>query len=157
MQRTYTAFILTLLPSIAAGQGGGSNRSPGTPPDIEITGLTAVRVGAPARLCPGPDNTVRVVVEARGLTVRAIPLRLSLVLPDGPPNGTLVAEGSVSVASGHASTFTFLHVEVPVRLRGRGAKLIARANADQLIPEQDLANDARQLDVDAATDWRCRR
>lgn len=157
MQRTSTAFILTLLPSIAAGQGGGSNRSPRTPPDIEITGLTAVRGGAPARLCPGPDNTVRVAVETRGLTVRAIPLRLSLVLPEGPPSGVLVAEGSVSAAPGHASTFTFLHVEVPARLRGRGAKLIARANADQLIPEQDLANDARQLDVDAATDWRCRR
>lgn len=156
MQRIWAAFFLTLLPAVAIGQGRArADSSPGRP-DIEITAILPVRGGASARLCPGGENEVRVVLSTRGLTVHTVPLRLSLVLPDGPPAGSLIAEGSASINSGQAGTFTFLHVDIPSRIRGRGAKLVVRANADQGIPEQNLANDVRQLDVDRSTDWSCR-
>ena len=157
MQRIGTAIILTLLPGLAGGQGRRSAGLSPARPDIEVRELEPIHSGRVGRLCPGADNSVRVILGATGIGVRQIPVRLALVLPAGPPSGTLIAEGTASLTPGHSGTFTFLHVEIPRRIRGRGAKLVVRANADQEIAEQNLANDVRQLDVDGSTDWSCRR
>jgi hypothetical protein len=157
MQRIPTAILLTLLPGMLVGQRGRLAGPPSGPADIAVTGLIPIRAGASARLCPGTENAVRVTLSATNVAVRAIPLRLALVLPDGPPGGTLIAEGTASLTPGHPGTFTFLHVEIPSRIRGRGAKLVVRANTDQGIAEPNLANDVRQLDVDRSTDWSCQR
>lgn len=157
MQRIRTAILLTVLPVALAGQSVQRAGAGSDPVDIEVTELAPVRSGQSSRLCPGSQNAVRVTLSSTGAGARQVPLRLALVLPDGPPNGTLIAEGTASLTPDHPVTFTFLHVEIPPRLRGRGAKLVVRANADQQIPEQNLANDVRQLDVDRATDWNCRR
>ena len=156
MQRIRTAILLTLFPVGLPGQNGRQAGPTPPPADIAVTELVPVHAGAPARLCSGSGNAVRVTLTATNSAARAIPLRLALVLPEGPPSGTLIAEGMASLTPGHAGTFTFLHVEIPPRLRGRGAKLVVRANADQGIAEENLANDVRQLDVDRATDWTCR-
>ena len=156
MQRSWPAFLLTLAPAAAIAQVGRQAGSPRSPADIAITALVPVSAAGSARLCPGAGNSLRVVLSAHGVAVHAVPLRLSLLLPDGPPAGVLIAEGSASVRPDQPTTFTFLHVEVPERIRGRGATLVVRANADQGIGEQDLANDVRQLDIDRSTDWSCR-
>jgi hypothetical protein len=56
-----------------------------------------------------------------------------------------------------ATTFTFLHVELPERLRGRGALLVVRLTSDRSIAETDSTNNKRELGFDGATDWACRR
>ena len=66
-----------------------------------------------------------------------------------------MAEGSVMLRTDGVTTFTFLHIEVAERLRGRGARLVARANQDGLIPEQDFSNNGRELLLDTHTDWNC--
>jgi hypothetical protein len=156
MQRIRTAILLTLLPAAVLGQGGQQPDSGSGPPDIEVTELVPVRSGVSARLCSGSHNAVRVSLRTTWVGIRQVPVRLALVLPDGPPSGTLIAEGTASLTPDHRGTFTFADVEIPPRLRGRGAKLVVRANAGQEIPEQNLANDVRQLDVDRSTDWSCR-
>ena len=157
MQRIRAAIILTLLPGLAVGQGSRSAGPSPPPPDVEVRELEPIHSGAVGRLCPGTDNSLRVILGTTGIGVRQVPVRLALVLPDGPPSGTLIAEGTATLTPGHSGTFTFLHVEIPRRIRGRGAKLVVRANADQEIAEQNLANDVRQIDVDGSTDWSCRR
>jgi hypothetical protein len=118
--------------------------------------LVALRDGSPRRFCPGARNGARVVVSNDGdAPGRTIPVQLQLVLPGTPP-GTLLAEGSVIFDAGaRLATFTFLNVEIPARLRGRGARLVARVNADRTVPERDLADNTVALDVDASTDWGC--
>lgn len=153
MQRIYAVFFLTLFAPATIAQERSSG--PAEKPDVEVSELSPVHDAAPARFCVGANNQVRVTVLAHHLAARPIPLRLSLVLPDGPPAGALIAEGSITVAPDRSATFTFLHVEVLERLRGRGAKIVVRANGDQVIAEQNLANNVRQLDLDAATDWDC--
>jgi hypothetical protein len=137
VKRTALLFLLTLPPRPAQ-----------TPGAIEVAEVLPVRGGAPARLCPG-DNAVRVTLRRRDTTAapRTAALRLVLVLPGGPPAGTLLAEGSATAPAGAGeTTFTFLHVEVAERLRGRGARLVVRAVGEE-----------RALPMDGVTDWSCRQ
>ena len=147
MKRTALLFLLTPL----------SAQVPGA---LEVAEVVPVRGAAPARLCPG-DNALRVVLTWRGAppaspsaspptpSPRSAPLRLALVLPGGPPAGTLLAEGSATAPpGGGATTFTFLHVEIAERWRGRGARLVVRAGGDGAAE--------RGLAVDEVTDWGCR-
>jgi hypothetical protein len=70
--------------------------------------------------------------------------------------GTLLAEGSANPQpTSPVTTFTFSHVEIAARLRGRGARLVVRANADRTIDESDLTNNERELRIDDVTDWSC--
>jgi hypothetical protein len=52
------------------------------------------------------------------------------------------------------TTFTFLHVDIPERLRGRGAQLVVRATPPDAATERP--NTAVTLPVDAVADWNCR-
>jgi hypothetical protein len=155
MKRARQAVLLTLFLLCAAEQGRAQGRDAGT--DLDVTELVPVRDGAPGRLCPGTENAVRVAVAWHGvLAAKPASLRLSLVLPGGPAAGTLIAEGSIAGRpNSPTTTFTFLHVEISKRLRGRGARLVVRANLDGAIAERDLSNNVRELAIDAATDWSC--
>jgi hypothetical protein len=138
MKRTALLFLLTSL----------SLQAPGA---LEVAEVVPVRGAVPARLCPG-DNAVRVTLRRRDTTaaLRPAALRLALVIPGGPPAGTLLAEGSATAAAGAATTtFTFLHVEIAERLRGRGARLVVRVDGGGAAEE-------RALPLDEATDWSCR-
>ncbi len=158
MQRMRRLFLLTL--AAFGGRLAGAQGSPGraSAADIEITEVVSVRDGVPARLCVGADNALRVRLAQHGAgTQKPVPLRLFLVLPGGPSTGSLMAEGSASPPpTGQTTTFTFSHVEIVGRLRGRGARLVVRANADRTIDGAAPTNDARELRIDDATDWSCR-
>jgi len=154
MKRTRRALLLTILLPVTPNAAARAQVA-GT--DIEVTGIVALRAGVADRLCPGADNAVRVLLAWHGTPpARPVSLRLELLVPGGPPV-VLLAEGSATPLPGSAAgSFTFLHIEVPQRLRGRGARLVARANADGAIPERDPGNDRRELPLDPATDWSCR-
>lgn len=166
MKRARLLFLLTLAGAAAPAPRLRAQAARAT--DIELTEITPLSAGAAGRLCPGTGNALRVGVAWHGTPPdRPIALRLELVLPGGA--ATLLAEGSVTAlapaatgatslprSGSAATTFTFLRVDVPQRLRGRNALLVARANADQAIPEQDYSNDRRELPLDAATDWSCK-
>jgi len=142
---TALATLLSLTPPPHAQEVGG----------LAVAEVMPVRGGVPARLCTG-DNALRVTLTwpAAAPPPRSASLRLALVLPGGPPAGTLIAEGSASTSPGGgatSTTFTFLHVEVPERLRGRGAQLVVRVSADGPSPGAE-----RALPVDVVTDWSCR-
>ena len=127
--------------------------------DVEVRALRAVGAAASGLLCVGTRNAIRAELVIRGQApITPVPLRLVLMLPGGDPSGVLVAEGSVSVPAGVTTvTFTFLNVEVPSRLRGRGGMLEVRANLERAVLENDLANNFRSLPLDTSTDWNCRR
>lgn len=152
-------FLLTVL--IWGARYAGAQAVPGRAAvpitDVEVTEIASVRDGVPARLCAGTDNAIRVRVTQYGIrSQKPVPLRLSLVLPGGPLAGTLLAEGSANPqGTGPVTTFTFSHVEIAARLRGRSARLVVRANADRTIDESDLTNNERELRIDDATDWSC--
>ena len=154
MKRARLLFFLTLVWSVAPVARLDAQAARAT--DIELTEITPLTGASPGRLCAGVPNAVRVAVAWRGAPPeRPVSLRFELVLPGGAT--TLLAEGSVAPHGGSAAaTFTFLRVDVPQRLRGRSALLVARANADQSIPEQDYSNDRKELALDAATDWGCK-
>src|SRR5689334_7249987 len=110
MKRIRRTILLTLPALVVAAQG-----------ELVVTELVPVRGGIPARLCPG-DNALKVTIALRRAPAPAAPsastpaapngpprpatLRLSLVLPGGPPSGTLIAEGSAPLAPGATTTFT---------------------------------------------------
>src|SRR5213593_402258 len=143
MKRARSVILLTLFLLCGVEPARAQDRDVGT--DLDVTELVPVRNGAPGRLCPGTENAVRVTVAWRGtLPARPALLRLSLVLPGGPDGGTLIAEGSIAARpTSSTTTFTFLHVEVSERVRGRGARLVVRANVDGAIAERDLSNNVR--------------
>jgi len=156
MKRARPLGILTLI-IICGGVAPARAQGRDGPTDLEVTELVAVRNGVAARLCPGSENTVRVTVVWHGaVPTKMSSLRLSLVLPGGPPAGALIAEGSITARpDAPVTTLTFLHVEVSDRLRGRGARLVVRANFDGAIAEPELNNNVRELAIDRATDWGC--
>jgi hypothetical protein len=147
MKRTRLALVLTLAqaPRPAA-------------PDVEARALRVVGPLAGGRLCAGAPNTIRAELVAHGaLPARPVALRLVLVLAGGDRAGALVAEGSVTFPpAGGTSTFTFINVDVPARVRGRGAALEVRANLEGRVAESTLANNIASLALDPATDWDCR-
>ncbi|AHG88752.1 hypothetical protein J421_1215 [Gemmatirosa kalamazoonensis] len=148
MERTARTFLLTPL-CLAAVRAQA-------PAELAVREVVPVRAGAPARLCPG-DNALRVTLAWSGAAppprAAIATLRLALVLPGGPPAGTLIAEGSAPMpATGATTTFTFLHVEVAERLRGRGAQLVVRVTNGVGGVERE-----RGVSVDAVADWGCRR
>jgi hypothetical protein len=153
MQRTRRAGFLTTLTAVLAH----GLLAQGTEGEVRVTEVVPVRGGAPARLCPGAGNAVRVGIAWSGtIPERPIQVRLSLATRGETGRGVLVGEGSVTPHAGaSATTFTFLNVQVPERLRGRGAQLVARVVADRAVVERDTTNNARSLQVDAA-DWACR-
>ena len=144
--------ILTLVVGFASAS------EQAVPPDVRVTEITPVRNGVPARLCPGSDNTVRIGIAWSGaIPERPIRVQISLVMREDPASGVLIAEGSVTPHSTpSATTFTFLNVPVSARLRGRGARLVARVIADRSMSESDTTNNVRHLEVDDA-DWACHR
>ncbi len=161
MKRLPGIFLLTFV--VSGGRFAGAQAEPRrgtTPPvDIEVTKVVAMRDGVPARLCVSADNDIRVTVGQRGSPVqKPVSLRLLLVLPGGPKQGALFAEGSANLQPANpVTTFTFPHIEIAARLRGLGARLVVRANSDRTIDEADATNNERELRVDDATDWSCHR
>jgi hypothetical protein len=161
MKRVSVTLLLTLL--ALGGQVAGAQAEPrratAPPVDIEVTKVVPVHDGVPARLCEGPDNAIRVTLSQRGAPApRPVSLRLLLVLPGGPKQGALFAEGSTNFSAANSvTTFTFPHVEIASRLRDRGARLVVRANSEGTIDEADLTNNERELKLDDATDWSCHR
>ncbi len=155
MQRARPVVLLTLLLLCGAFPAAGAQRTGGS--DVDVTELVAVRNGVPARLCPGSDNALRVTIAWHGeVPSTATLLRVSLVLPGGPPGGALVAEGSIAGRpTVPVTTFTFLHIEISDRIRGRGARLVVRATLSDGVAEPNAANNVRDLAIDGATDWRC--
>jgi hypothetical protein len=154
MKRTPVVIVLTLASMMAA------KTSPqDSPPDVEIRAVSASGPAPSGRFCVGPRNSVRAqVVLNHGAVRRDVPLRLVLVLPNGDPAGVLLAQGSASFSPGATSTsLTFVNVEVPERLRGRGAALEVRANVGGGMGERNLANNVAMLDLDRVTDWDCHR
>ena len=144
--------ILILLVSTA----GAPEQGPAT--DVRVTDVIPVRNEVPARLCPGSNNAVRIGIAWSGaIPERPIRVQISLVMREDPLGGVLVAEGSVTPHSAaSATTFTFLNVEVSERMRGRGARLVARVLPDRSMSESDTTNNVRHLELDGA-DWSCRR
>jgi hypothetical protein len=144
--------ILILLVSMAGAPGEGPTT------DVRVTAIMPVRNEVPARLCPGSNNAVRIGIAWSGaIPERPIRVQISLVMREAPLGGVLIAEGSVTPHSAaSATTFTFLNVEVSERLRGRGARLVARVFPDRSMNESDTTNNVRHLEVDGA-DWSCRR
>jgi hypothetical protein len=160
MKRALTPFLLTVAASGRTVLAQADPRPAVAPPvDIEVSGMVPVHDGLPARLCVGADNEIRVTLSQRGIAAqKPASLRLVLVLPGGPRQGALFAEGSANLQPGNAvTTYTFAHIEIAARLRGRGARLVARANADGTIDERNLTNNERELRIDDATDWSCHR
>lgn len=159
MKRRFTLLVLTLagIGPLAAQVRRAEQQSRPAPFDIEIRALHSSSAGGPSRLCVGGRNTVRAEFAAAGaVPPAAIPVRLVLILPHGVPGGQLVGEGTVWFGPTGAASFTFVNVEVPERLRGRGAALTVRVNLDPGVREQTLANNIAALDLDAVTDWACR-
>jgi hypothetical protein len=144
--------IVTLLFNIA----GVSVQ--GRAPDVRVTEIVPVRNEAPVRLCQSSDNTVRIGIAWNGaVPERPIGVQISLVMREAPFSGALVAEGSVTPHSTTSeTTFTFLNVPVPARLRGRGARLVVRVIADRSMNESDTTNNVRHIELDDA-DWTCQR
>jgi len=155
MKRTVACLLLTLL---APGAAPVPAQHASAPPDVAVRGLRAVNPTAAQRLCVGSRNAVRAELDLTGAAPpAAVLLRLTLVVPGGDPAGIAIAEGSGEFTGGATSrSFTFMNVEVPERLRGRGAVLEVRANLDRALPERNLANNAATLDLERATDWKCR-
>lgn len=153
MKRSPALLLLTCVLSVS----GRAPAQVGSSADIELRSLRASGPAGTGRLCPGSRNSVRVEVRVSGaVPASPIPLRLFLVSGGGDPIGLLLAEGSVVVASAAAPTsFTFLNIEVPSRLRGRGARLEVRANAERMIEERDFGNNTRSVWLDNVTDWSC--
>jgi hypothetical protein len=154
MKRTRGPVLLTCL-VISAFDAG----SQGTPAqeqlDLEVRYL---RVSGRNTLCVGGRNALRVELSARGpVPTVPVPIRLVMLVPGGDAIGVPVAEGSVHFGPGAATTsFTFLNVEVPERMRGRGGVLEVRANLEQAVREKELGNNVRSIRIDSATDWTCR-
>ena len=155
MKRTRASLVLTLLSTIATGV---SSQDP-PPLDIEVRAVRGIGPAATGRLCVGSRNSIRAELEVTGPSGRReIPLRLVLVLPGGDPAGALLAQGRIVFPPGVTSTsWTFVNVEVPERLRDRGGVLEVRANVDGGLRERNLGNNVGAVDLDRVTDWECRR
>ena len=103
-------------------------------------------------------NAVRAELTLTGAPrAGVVHLRLALVLPGGDPAGVPLAEGSLAFSGGPARrSFTIANVEVPPRLRGRGAGREVRATLDRGVTERRLSNNVAALDLERAVDWSCR-
>lgn len=148
MERTRLPILLTVAAiGVAAAQA---------PTDVAVR---ALQVEGASRLCAGPGNAVRLELVVRGRVPDApVPVQLVLRLPGGDPLGVAIADAGVRFAPGATrATFTFVNVEVPPRLRGRGAVLEARANLRRGVAEGERANNVGTLALDTVTDWGCRR
>jgi len=146
------SIILTLLAALV------NVPAQGTPADVRLTEMVPVRNEVPVRLCASSNNAVRIGIAWSGaVPERPLRVQIALVRREDQLGGELIAEGSVtphSVAS--ATTFTFINVPESARLRGRGARLVARVTADRSMRESDTTNNVRHLELDDA-DWACRR
>jgi hypothetical protein len=155
MKRTSPAILLII--GLHAGPSAGAQGPTGAF-DISVPRATVVAADGRSRLCTGARNAIRAELAVRGAPPPgAVVLRLVLVVPGGDPGGRPLAEGSVPLHGPGLQSLTFLNVEVPERLRGRGARLEIRANADRRLPEADLSNNVIAIAMDDATDWHCVR
>ena len=155
MKRTATCLILTLL---ALGDHSAASQDRRAEMDVALLQMRPVHVAGRSTLCVGARNNVRaelmLLPPANRATVR---LRLALVLPGGDAAGVPLAEGSVAFTGTAVNrSFTFVNVEIPSRLQGRGATLEVRATLDDVFMERNLSNNVGVLDVERATDWSCR-
>lgn len=152
MERTRLPILLTL--ALFGDQGAGPSRQDTT--DIEVRTLQVADV---ARLCAGRGNAVRVELVVHGRVPDVpVPLQLVLRVPGGDPLGVVLGDAGVRFAPGATrATFTFVNIELPLRLRGRGGMLEARANLRQRVAEGERANNSRTLALDMVTDWNCAR
>ena len=157
MKRAYAFLLLTA--AVAALRVASGQPSTVAPPlDVVIRRLTVLGPAPEGKLCARAPNLLRAEIVATGSGEgRTLPMRLVLVVPGGSAAGTVVAEGSVAARPGVVTSFTFLNVHVPSRLRGRGARLVARVNLDGGSAERDLAGNTRALWIDEVTDWSCTR
>ena len=155
MKRTATCMVLTLL---AFGDHSAASQDRRAEMDVALLEVRPVDVAGRGTLCVGARNAVRAELmlapHSKPATVR---LRLALVLPGGDPTGVSVAEGSVAFTGTAVNrSFTFVNVEVPARLQGRRATLEVRATLDDAFMERNLSNNVGVLDIERATNWRCR-
>jgi hypothetical protein len=153
MKRTRGLVLLT-FPVICALEAG-SQRAPSQALDLEVR---ALKIAGRRTLCVGGRNALQAELAFSGaIPTTALPIRLVMLVPGGDAIGVTVAEGSVHFAPGVATTsFTFLNVDIPGRMRGRGGVLEVRANLEQAIRERELANNVRAIRIDSVTDWNCR-
>jgi hypothetical protein len=175
MKRRRGAFLLTagclsssiFAVSAASARAGLSRAAAGLAPArpgarVQVVALKArelvvLRDGVAARPCADARNALRFGVSLEGaIPIRPVPVRLLLALPGGAGEGTVLAEGSMTFSPvARTVTFTFLHVDIPARIRGRGARLVAQVNADRTVPEPDVSDNHLSIALDAMTDWKC--
>ena len=147
MKRAHRLVLLTSLAALTAPALPAQE-----PARVAVTRVMVLDAAAHGKLCVGRRNTLRAELRVTGAPAHPLLVRLHLVIPGGAPAGTLVAEGSLPPREGSAS-FTFVGVEVPERLRGRGARLVVRA-AEEGRDDPAPSPDATLLH-DSATDWSC--
>jgi hypothetical protein len=158
MKRSGAGFLLTAVVLLNAAAQGPGGRPGSEATDFVVRAVRGIGPANSSRFCVGAGNSVGVALAVTGLTpIKPVALRLVMVLPGGDPAGQLIAEGSTSFPAGSATaSFTFLNVDVPSRLQGRGALLEVRVNHGVGVPEQNLSNNGGTIALDAITDWSCR-
>lgn len=155
MKRTAACLVLTLL---AFGDHPAASQDRREAMDVAILQVRPAGAVGGGSLCVGARNAVRTeLMLSRPSARAAVRLRLALVLPGGDPAGVPLAEGSVAFTGSSVNrSFTFVNVEIPARLEGRGATLEVRATLDGAVAERNLSNNVGVLDIQRATDWGCR-